>query len=172
MLRSSARLARRVVITVVGVAILAVGGVLLVAPGPGFLVIALGLFTLGLEYDWARRRLEYVRAKVADLAEAAVAKPWSTAGSVVAALLLIAAGGFVVVDDRLPASGWWTGGSLIAAGLIALATIVVSLRQARRRGRPGADSTATISKTTSASTATDSGSLLRPPTQRQTPSPV
>jgi uncharacterized protein (TIGR02611 family) len=157
MLRSSARLARRVVITVVGIAILAVGGVLLVAPGPGFLVIALGLFTLGLEYDWARRRLEYVRGKVADLAEAAVAKPWSTVGSVVAALLLVAAGVFVGVDDRLPASGWWTGGSLIAAGLIALATILISLLQARRTGRQARR------------TAADNGSSVRPPAQRQSP---
>jgi TRAP-type C4-dicarboxylate transport system permease small subunit len=36
------------------------------------------------------------------------------------------------VVETLPASGWWTGGSLIAGGLIALATIVVSLVQARR----------------------------------------
>src|SRR3954451_19149600 len=92
LLRASARFARRVLVTVAGVAILAVGAVLLVAPGPGFLVIALGLFTLSLEYEWARRRLGYVQQKVADLAELAVAKPWSTVGSVLAALALIAAG--------------------------------------------------------------------------------
>jgi hypothetical protein len=36
------------------------------------------------------------------------------------------------VVETLPAAGWWTGGSLIAGGLIALATIAVSLVQARR----------------------------------------
>jgi hypothetical protein len=137
LLRSGARLLRRVVITLVGVAILALGAVLLVAPGPGFLVIALGLFTLGLEYEWARRRLETVRHKVADLADLAVAKPWSTVGSVLAALGLIAAGIVVGVVDTLPASSWWTGGSLIAGGVIALATIGVSLYQAHHpQSRP------------------------------------
>lgn len=135
LLRSSARLLRRVVITIVGVAILALGAVLLVAPGPGFLVIALGLFTLGLEYEWARRRLETVRQKVAELADLAVAKPWSTVGSVLAALGLIAGGVVVGVVDTLPASSWWTGGSLIAGGVIALATIGVSLYQARHPHR-------------------------------------
>jgi membrane protein implicated in regulation of membrane protease activity len=137
LLRSSARLLRRIVITIVGAAILALGAVLLVAPGPGFLVIALGLVVLGVEYEWARRRLDYVRQKVADLADLAVAKPWSTAGSVLAALGLIAAGIVVGVVHTLPASSWWTGGSLIAGGLIALATIVVSLVQARRARRAG-----------------------------------
>jgi uncharacterized protein (TIGR02611 family) len=135
LLRSGARLLRRVVITVVGVAVLAVGVVLLVAPGPGFLVIALGLLTLSLEYDWARRRLGYVQQKVADLAELAVAKPWSTVGSVLAALALIAAGIVLGVVESLPASSWWTGGSLIAGGLIALGTILVSLYQARTARR-------------------------------------
>ena len=131
LLRTGVRLVRRIVITIVGVAILALGAVLLVAPGPGFLVIALGLFTLGLEYEWARRRLETVRQKVADLAELAVAKPWSTVGSVLAALALVAGGVVVGVVHTLPASSWWTGGSLIAGGVIALATILVSLYQAR-----------------------------------------
>lgn len=137
LLRSSARLLRRVVVTLVGVAILALGAILLVAPGPGFLVIALGLFTLGLEYEWARRRLETVQQRVADLADLAVAKPWSTAGSILAALGLIAGGIVFGVVTTLPASGWWTGGSLIAGGAIALATIGVSLCHARHpRSRP------------------------------------
>src|SRR4051812_11010125 len=92
LLRSGARLVRRAVVTVVGVAILAVGAVLLVVPGPGFLVIALGLFTLSLEYEWARRRLGYVQQKVTELADLAVAKPLSTVGSILGALALIAGG--------------------------------------------------------------------------------
>ncbi len=137
MLRSSVKLLRRVVVTLVGVAILAVGVVLLAAPGPGVLVIALGLFTLSLEYEWAQRRLETVRQKAADLADMAVAKPWSTVGSVLAALGLIAAGIVLGLVKKLPFSSWWTGGSLIAGGVIALATIVVSIAQARRARRAG-----------------------------------
>lgn len=132
MLRSSALLLRRVVITVAGVAVLAVGAVMLVAPGPGFLVIALGLFVLGLEYEWARRHLGWARKRVADLADAAVANPWSTAGSVLAALGLVVAGVVLGLVETLPFAGWVTGGSLIAGGVVALATIIVSLAQARR----------------------------------------
>src|SRR5215217_6791830 len=135
MLRAGAKILRRVVLTLVGVAILAVGAVMLVAPGPGFLVLALGLFVLGLEYEWARRRLEYVRQRVADLSDAAVSNPLSTAGSILGGVALVAAGVVVGVAEGLPASGWWTGGSLVAGGLIALATIGVSLEQARRSRR-------------------------------------
>lgn len=131
LLRTAVRLLRRAVVTVVGVAILVLGAVMLVAPGPGLLVLALGLFTLGFEYEWARRRLDSVQRKVADVAERTVAKPWSTVGSVLAAVALIAAGIGLGLVEGLPASGWWTGGSLAAAGLVALGTIVVSLRQAR-----------------------------------------
>src|SRR4051794_6929032 len=119
MLRSSATILRRIVLTILGVAILALGAVMLVAPGPGFLVLALGLFVLGMEYEWARRRLDSVRRRVADLADAAVANPLSTARSILGGLGLIAAGVVVGVVDGLPAFGWWTGGSLIVGGLIA-----------------------------------------------------
>ena len=44
--------------TVVGVAVLALGIALLALPGPGVLVIALGFFILSSEYEWARRRFE------------------------------------------------------------------------------------------------------------------
>ena len=64
MLSSTVRFARRIAITAAGFVLIVLGGVLLVAPGPGFLVIALGLLVLGVEYEWARRRFEQVRDKV------------------------------------------------------------------------------------------------------------
>ena len=45
------RLLRRIAITVVGTVILAVGVVLLVAPGPGLVVIALALAVFAIEYQ-------------------------------------------------------------------------------------------------------------------------
>ena len=51
------RLLRRIAVTVVGTVILAVGVVLLAAPGPGLLVIALVLAVFAIEYRWARRHL-------------------------------------------------------------------------------------------------------------------
>jgi uncharacterized protein (TIGR02611 family) len=133
-----ARFARRIVLTVTGVVVLAVGVVLLAAPGPGFLVIALGFGILSVEYDWARRYFERARRKAADLAAAAAENVLSTAFTIVFAVGTVAAGIVWLVVDRLPASGPWTGGSLILSGLVILATILVSLWQASRAKAAGA----------------------------------
>ncbi len=131
--RSPAQLARRIAVTAAGVAILAVGVVLLIAPGPGVLVVALGFFVLGLEYEWANRYFERARRAGVELAERAVARPASTVLSVLGCLAIVAAGIVWALVDSLPGSSWWTGGSVIAGGVIALATIVVSVLHARSR---------------------------------------
>lgn len=59
------RQARKVVLFVVGMTVVLIGIVLLVAPGPGFLVILGGLSILAVEFAWARRwrmRLEKAAA--------------------------------------------------------------------------------------------------------------
>jgi tellurite resistance protein TerC len=55
------RIARRIVVTVIGSTVLLVGIVLLVTPGPAFVVIPLGLGILALEFAWARHWLRRVR---------------------------------------------------------------------------------------------------------------
>jgi uncharacterized protein (TIGR02611 family) len=55
------RSAKRVVILVVGVALLAVGLVMMVTPGPGILLIVAGLAVLATEFAWAEAMLD--RAK-------------------------------------------------------------------------------------------------------------
>ena len=55
------REARRVIILVFGMTILALGVILLVLPGPGLLVILMGLLILGAEFAWARYWLLRVR---------------------------------------------------------------------------------------------------------------
>ena len=134
---SGARLVRRVVVTALGIAVLCVGVVLLVLPGPGFLVIALGFFVLATEYDWARRRFDAARHKAADLADQAAANKLSSAFTIVFALGMMAAGVIWGTVSALPFSSWWTGGTLIGSGLIVLITILVSLRQARRAKSEG-----------------------------------
>ena len=57
-------LLRRVSIAVVGVTVLIIGLALLVLPGPGLLVIALGLAILATEFVWARALLSKARAAV------------------------------------------------------------------------------------------------------------
>jgi len=55
---------RRIAVGVAGAATVAAGLALLVLPGPGLLVIALGLAILALEFAWARRLLLKVRARL------------------------------------------------------------------------------------------------------------
>jgi uncharacterized protein (TIGR02611 family) len=63
-LRSTAGLARRIALTVVGLTILAIGIVMIVAPGPAIIVIPLGLAVLGLEFAWARLCLRRLRNSI------------------------------------------------------------------------------------------------------------
>lgn len=55
------RVARRIVLTVVGLTVLLLGLLMLVTPGPGLLGLAAGLGILALEYTWAHRWLQSVR---------------------------------------------------------------------------------------------------------------
>lgn len=57
------KLARRVAISIIGTTVLVLGVVMLVLPGPAFLVIPAGLAILAVEFAWARKWLRVVRAK-------------------------------------------------------------------------------------------------------------
>jgi uncharacterized protein (TIGR02611 family) len=61
--RGAGRLIKRIVVTTVGTALICVGVVLLVLPGPGILMILAGLAVLSTEYDWAKSAFEWVKAK-------------------------------------------------------------------------------------------------------------
>jgi len=58
------KLAKRIAITVVGVSILAIGIVMIIAPGPAFILIPVGLAILGLEFAWARLWLKRLRESI------------------------------------------------------------------------------------------------------------
>ncbi len=68
---STYRLAKRVVITVVGVTLLVFGGIMLITPGPGIVTIAAALGVLAVEYAWARVWLQRVRQKISAAGQAA-----------------------------------------------------------------------------------------------------
>lgn len=57
----SYRLARRIVIGLLGGTVLLVGIVMTVTPGPAVLVIPIGLGILGLEFAWARLWLQKLK---------------------------------------------------------------------------------------------------------------
>ena len=63
------RQARRVIAAVVGFTLLAAGVVMLVTPGPGWLVIFLGLSALAAEFVWARRLLDRLKKQGAALGD-------------------------------------------------------------------------------------------------------
>jgi len=58
------RLLRRIMIFMVGTGVLMVGVVMIVAPGPAFLIIPLGLAILATEFVWARRLLQLVKERL------------------------------------------------------------------------------------------------------------
>lgn len=56
--------ARRIVVAIVGATVLLIGLVMLVTPGPGLVVIPIGLAILGLEFAWARYWLSQARDRI------------------------------------------------------------------------------------------------------------
>ena len=58
------KLARRVAIAVVGATVLLLGIIMIVTPGPAFVLIPVGLAILGLEFAWARLWLKRLRQKI------------------------------------------------------------------------------------------------------------
>jgi tellurite resistance protein TerC len=57
------KVAKRIVIGVVGGSVLVVGVAMIVLPGPAFVVIPLGLGILSLEFAWARNWLRRVKQR-------------------------------------------------------------------------------------------------------------
>jgi tellurite resistance protein TerC len=58
------RLARRIVIGVIGGTVVLAGVIMLVTPGPALLVIPLGLTILAVEFAWARHWLQRLKASL------------------------------------------------------------------------------------------------------------
>jgi tellurite resistance protein TerC len=58
------KVARRIAVAVVGGTVLLLGIVMLVTPGPAFVVIPVGLAILGLEFAWARIWLKRIRQRI------------------------------------------------------------------------------------------------------------
>lgn len=119
-LRWFTRNAKRLAVFVVGVSVLAAGAAMLVLPGPGVLVLLVGLMILATEFAWAERALDRTAARAS---AAMVAVSGHAAGRgllAVSGFGLVATGvvGAVALPDlRVPAV------SLGVAGLIALVTL-------------------------------------------------
>jgi uncharacterized protein (TIGR02611 family) len=137
--RRTVLLIRKVVLTLVGLAIMAVGVVMMVAPGPGVIVIVAGLFVLSFEYEWAQRRFEQLRDKAVDAAHATARSTWQLTLAIASSIAII--GGAIVwgLQEDWPFSSWTLSASLIGSGLLALGTVVWSVFDVRRHpGTAGA----------------------------------
>lgn len=89
---TAGRIAWRVGVTVVGVAVIVAGVILLPLPGPGWLIIFGGLGILATEYAWAARLLGWVRERVRRWTRWAAAQPlWVRIIGGMLAVLAIAA---------------------------------------------------------------------------------
>jgi len=61
--RFIARSGKRVGVTIGGLVLVIAGVIMLVTPGPGILVVVLGLALLATEYAWAERALDKIRER-------------------------------------------------------------------------------------------------------------
>ncbi len=57
------KVARRIVVAMIGGTVLLMGVAMIVLPGPAIVVIPAGLAILGLEFAWARRWLREVKSR-------------------------------------------------------------------------------------------------------------
>lgn len=94
------RLTWRVGVSVVGVALVIGGVVLLPLPGPGWLVIFAGLGVLGTEFEWAARLLRFARLKVSAWAS------WVARQSL-PVQLLIGTTGLILIACAVGAAWWY-----------------------------------------------------------------
>jgi uncharacterized protein (TIGR02611 family) len=126
------RLLRRIAVTVAGTVILVVGVVLLVAPGPGLVVVALALAVFAIEYQWARRNLAVVQEKARSAALKAATSRVATASAVLFGIGAIGLGVVLIFTDLLPWSGVGTGLGAAVGGVTVLLTTAYGIREMRK----------------------------------------
>ncbi len=110
-------------VAVLGFTVLGAGVAMLALPGPGVVVIIVGLAILATEFAWAERALDKTMGRATSAAGAVTG---SVAGRVMLALsgaALIGVGVVMLVAERF--DDWQTAGvGLIVAGTAGLATLL------------------------------------------------
>lgn len=133
------RLLRRIAVTAVGTVILVAGVILLVAPGPGLVVIAVALGVFAIEYEWARRHLTIVRKHARSAARQAAASRAATFCAVLFGVGAVGLGAVLIFTDMLPFSGAGTGAGAAIAGVTVLVTVAYSVWGLRSAGMADED---------------------------------
>ncbi|RBP63926.1 uncharacterized protein (TIGR02611 family) [Brevibacterium sanguinis] len=85
-------LAYRVVVALLGAFVVLIGLALVPLPGPGWLIVIIGLFVISTEFHWARHVLQFVRTNVERWSRWIMAQPvwvrW-TVGAVTLAFVAV-----------------------------------------------------------------------------------
>ncbi len=137
---------RKAAVTILGWTLVLAGVAALILPGPGLLLLLLGLVVLSQEYPWAERRVEPVKEKAFDVARQGVSSYPRILMSALGACAVVAVGVVWAIDPAIPTvgplgpdlpfGGWATGSTIIASGVIAAVLLVYSInrfRPAKRR---------------------------------------
>jgi uncharacterized protein (TIGR02611 family) len=123
---------KRVVVAVLGCALLLIGIALLVLPGPGFLLIAAALALLATQFEWAKKPLDYAWDKAQVGIEEVGKSKFRTSLSVLCASILVVIGVLDLAGVEVPWVNTLSAVMLIVSGLILVGTIVYALRRGRR----------------------------------------
>ena len=124
-IRFIARNAKRLMILILGVAVLLAGVAMLALPGPGVLVIILGLVILATEFAWAERMLDRTTATAAGAAVRVTDNTTGRAALAASGMAMIAGG--IVTAVLFPALRV-VGVSVAIAGVIGLITLLPQVR--------------------------------------------
>ena len=124
-LRVIARNARRLIVFIAGIAVLLAGVAMLALPGPGVLVIILGLVILATEFAWAERVLDRTTSTAAGAANKLTDNRKGRAALALSGVGMIVGGMVVaILFDRLLV----VGVSITIAGAIGLITLLPQVR--------------------------------------------
>ena len=120
-LRWIGRNTKRLVVLVLGFAVLGAGIAMLALPGPGLIVIILGLGILATEFVWAERALDATTTRAASAATNVSSRKSGRIALAASGLGLLVGGAVVVVVT----DGYRVvGATVMLAGLIGLATLL------------------------------------------------
>lgn len=125
-IRWFARNGKRLVVLLVGLAVLGAGIAMLVLPGPGLIVIILGFAILATEFAWAERALDRTTAKAATAASSVSGNTSGRVALAISGLSMLIGGALVVafVGDRA-----LLGTSVALGGAIGLATLLPAVQR-------------------------------------------
>jgi len=125
-LRWISRNTKRLAVFLLGAAVLGAGAAMLVLPGPGIVVILVGLAILASEFVWAERALDRATGTAAAAAGKVAGNRSGRLALVASGLCMVVGGGTVAV---LVGEHRAMGVSVLVGGLIGLATLLPAVQR-------------------------------------------